>query len=266
MNKLKTIIFQAVLVLFLIISPGILKTAGGGSSELKPPITNSLGMTFVYVPPGTFRMGSPIDERGRFEGEELHRVTLTKGFYMQTTEVTQGQWRRVMGENPSVFDQCGEDCPVENVSWLDVQEFIEKINKIESEGRYRLPTETEWEYACRAGSKMEYGFDSKKSELAEYAWYDSNSNWHTNPVGQKKANAWGLMDMHGNVWEWCQGCYVSYPDGPVTDPPPAAVGTSRIRRGGGWRDDSRFLRSAHRGSSMPQEESRAWGFRLIINP
>ena len=262
----KTIIFRALLILFLVCSPAILWAAGGAGGEPNPRITNSLGMTFAYVPPGTFKMGSPMDERRRFEDENQYRVTFTKGFYLQTTEVTQGQWTRVMKDNPSNFGQCGGDCPVESVSWNDVQEFIQKINKMEGEGRYRLPTEAEWEYACRAGSKMGYCFDSKKDDLREYAWYDMNSGWHTNPVGRKTANRWGLLDMHGNVWEWCQDHYSSYPEEPVTDPLAAVGDPSRIQRGGSWENGPRDLRCAKRGSSIPKEESGAWGFRLVMTP
>jgi formylglycine-generating enzyme required for sulfatase activity len=262
----KAIIALAVLMLFPVFSPEILRAAGEAGSDTKSHISNSLGMTFVYVPPGTFRMGSPIDERGRSDDETLHRVTFSKGFYLQTTEVSQGQWTRVMGENPSIFDQCGENCPVENVSWDDVRVFMEKLNKMEGRNTYRLPTEAEWEYACRAGSKLDYSFDSRRADIQEYAWYDQNSDWHTNPVGQKTANAWGLFDMHGNVWEWCQGYYASYPEGPVVDPPATDVGTGRVRRGGGWGDGSRCLRCANRGWAMHQEESREWGFRLVMTP
>ena len=265
-DPLKSIRFRVLLMLCLAFLPEMLWAAEGAGSAPPPPVTNNLGMTFVYVPPGAFRMGSPVDERGRSEDETLHRVTFSKGFYLQNTEVTQGQWIRVMGGNPSTFDQCGENCPVENVSWDDVQEFIGKINKMEGAGRYRLPTEAEWEYACRAGSKLDYCFDPGKTDLQEYAWYDKNSGWHTNPVGQKTANAWGLRDMHGNVWEWCQGYYASYPEGPVVDPPAAETGTGRIRRGGGWGDGSRDLRCANRGRAMPQEESGEWGFRLVMTP
>ncbi|MBC8177922.1 MAG: formylglycine-generating enzyme family protein [Desulfobacteraceae bacterium] len=263
---LKTLLFQVGLILFLACSLVMLWAAGGSGGEPKPRVTNSLGMTFAYVPPGTFKMGSPTEERGRFDDETRHRVTLTKGFYLQTTEVTQGQWTRVMGDNPSNFDQCGSDCPVESVSWNDVQDFIQKINKMEGEDRYRLPTESEWEYACRAGSKLGYCFDSKEHDLQEYAWFDMNSEPHTHPVGQKTANRWGLFDMHGNVWEWCQDHYRSYPDEPVIDPPAAVGGTGRIRRGGGWKNGPRDLRCANRGRSTPEEESDAWGFRLVLIP
>ena len=133
--------------------------------------TNSLGMEFVLIPAGSFMMGSPSSEKGRDRDEKQHRVTLTKSFYMQTTEVTQGQWKKIMGNNPSYFKNCGDDCPVEQVSWNDAQEFIRKLNRKEGADKYRLPTEAEWEYACRAGSTTRFCFGDSDSRLGEYAWY-----------------------------------------------------------------------------------------------
>jgi len=139
---------------------------------------------------------------------------------MQTTEVTQGQWQDVMGGNPSYFKKCGEACPVEWVSWNDAQRFIEKLNAKEDTKRYRLPTEAEWEYACRAGSQASFSFGNDVDALPEYAWYRANSEKRTHPVGRRKPNPHGLNDMHGNVWEWCQDWYGRYPEGQVTAPPP----------------------------------------------
>ncbi|HLC15756.1 MAG TPA: SUMF1/EgtB/PvdO family nonheme iron enzyme, partial [Thermodesulfovibrionia bacterium] len=163
-------------------------------------IENSLKMKFAYIPPGKFMMGST-------------NVTLSQGFFMQTTPVTQGQWKALMGNNPSRFKRCGDDCPVESVSWHDAQKFIEKLNKREGVNKYRLPTEAEWEYAARAGSDTAYCFGDDEARLSEYAWYDKNSDGRTHPVAKKKPNAWWLYDMHGNVWEWSEDWYGDYPTG-----------------------------------------------------
>ncbi|MBC8393272.1 MAG: formylglycine-generating enzyme family protein [Deltaproteobacteria bacterium] len=227
-------------------------------------------MEFVYIQPGTFIMGSPTNEPGRDNDEKQHRVNLTKGFYMQTTEVTQGQWKEVMGSNPSHFKNCGVDCPIEKVSWSDVQQFINKLNQREGSGTYRLPTEAEWEYAARAGSKTAFangdisgtvcGYDSN---LDAMGWYCGNANNKTHPVAQKQPNAWGLYDMHGNVWEWCQDWFGAYPSGSVTDPTGPSGGSFRVLRGGSWDHDARCCRSAFRGRGNPGRRDDYLGFRLL---
>ena len=164
-------------------------------------------MTFRLIPAGTFQMGSPVDEEGRYDNEQQHQVTISRPFYLQTTPVTQGQWQKVMGNNPSSFTAGGQDCPVEQVSWDDAQEFLAKLNRIEEIDTYRLPTEAEWEYACRAESTGRFCFGDDEAGLKDYAWYNNNSAGKTQPVGQLKPNAWGLYDMHGNVWEWCRDWY-----------------------------------------------------------
>lgn len=225
-------------------------TAGGG-----PSIANTSGMKFVLIPAGSFMMG---------EGSEKHQVTISGPFYMQTTEVTQGQWQRVMGNNPSHFKDCGDDCPVEQVSWNDVQEFIRKLNRIEGTDKYRLPTEAQWEYAARSGGKKEeWAGTSNESSLRNYAWYDVNSGGKTHPVARKQPNGLGLFDMSGNVWEWVQDWYAGYPSGSVTDPSGPSSGSGRVSRGGAWDPDARYCRSALRDVSDPGFRVNSLGFRLL---
>jgi len=237
--------------------------------------TNSLGMTFKRIPAGTFSMGSLIWETDGLEtDEDRHDVMLTKYFYMQTTEVTQGQWQSVMGSNPSYFKDCGANCPVEHVSWDDIQVFIAAVNSL-GEGIYRLPTEAEWEYACRAGSTTAFANGSISDEDRYYCgydpildiigWYCDNSNNTTHPVREKLSNAWGLYDMHGNVREWCSDLGGAYPRPVVVpvDPTGPSIGSSRVNRGGSWDSTPYFCRSAVRYSSSPEERGGNLGFRLV---
>ncbi len=247
------------------------------SSEVKPvattmggkKITNSLGMEFVYIKPGTFMMGSPTNESG---AEKQLRVTLTKGFYMGIAEVTVGQWTAVMGNYPSYFRNCGVDCPVEQISWNDVQAFIRKLNRKEGSNKYRLPTEAEWEYAARAGSTTALasrgisGICGYDSNLDAMGWYCGNSDSRTHRVAGKKPNKWGLYDMYGNVWEWCQDWYESYPFGSVIDPTGPSSGSSRVFRGGGWASFAKDFRSALRRCNKPGSSLFFLGFRLVLSP
>ena len=232
-----------------------------GSERTTPSgktFTNSIGMTFVQIPPGTFMMGIPSSEPNRDSDETQHRVTLTKPYYMQTTEVTQGQWKAVMGNNPSYFDSCGNDCPVEQVSWNDCQEFIRKLNQREGNGTYRLPTEAEWEYACQAGTTRPYYTD-----LDRAGWnYKSNSGGKIHPVAQEAPNAWGLYGMHGNAWEWCSSWFGNYPGGSVTDPKGPSTGQYRVLRGGSWYYNSRYRRAAIRLTGTPEDRYSNFGFRV----
>ena len=207
------------------------------------------------------------------DNEIRHQVTLTQGFYMQITEVTQGQWRSLMRNNPSFFNGCGDNCPVEQVSWNDAQQFIWRLNQVEGGDKYRLPTEAEWEYACRAGSAaaivsgeiraIECGHDA---DLADVAWFCGNSAKTIHPVAQKKANAWGLYDMHGNVSELCQDWCGAYPPDQVTDPKGPASGLDHAVRGGGWDSYARHCRSACRGAVSAGQKTYDVGFRLVRMP
>jgi formylglycine-generating enzyme required for sulfatase activity len=220
-------------------------------------ITNTIGMEFVPIPAGKFEMGSPSDEG------PLHHVNIEKPFYMGRYEVTQKQWRAIMGDNPSDFK--GDDLPVETVSWYEVREFIKKLNEKEGIDTYRLPSEAEWEYACRAGTTTRYSFGDSESELGDYAWYTVNSGDNTHPVGRKKPNPWGLYDMRGNVWEWVQDSWHSnYNDAPTDGSAwESGDGTFRVIRGGGWRSFARNCRSALRFHGVPRFRFSDLGFRLL---
>ena len=239
-------------------------------------LVNWLGMEFTYIPPGTFMMGSPGSEPGRDDDEAQHKVRLTKGFYLQTTEVTQGQWKAVMsGANPSHFNTCGEDCPVEMVSWDDVQGFVFWLNfwsAVFGEGTpYRLPTEAEWEYAARAGSTTAFAngeitqteCSPVDPNLDLMGWYCGNSGRATHPVARKKPNAWGLYDMHGNVWEWVQDWSGVYPSGSVTDPTGPSTGSYRVDRGGSCGNYAGNCRSAIRDYYTPGHRDGNTGARLV---
>ena len=228
---------------------------GGGGSAGETRVFD--GIEFVQIPPGEFQMGSTSSESQSNE-RPVTQVRISRGFWMGKYEVTQRQWEAVMGSNPSHFTNCGGDCPVEAVSWEDVQEFIGKLNARSGGRPYRLPTEAEWEYAARAGTT-----EDRYGDLDEIAWYRSNSGRTPHLVGQKAANAWGLHDMLGNVWEWVQDWYGSYPGGSVTDPTGPGSGSARVRRGGGWNGSARSCRSADRGGSSPGFRFTTLGFRLL---
>jgi formylglycine-generating enzyme required for sulfatase activity len=245
--------------------------------------TNSFGMTFKAIPHGIFTMGSPdgvleypigsgitpLAESGRDADETPHQVTLTQPFFMMSTEVTQGQWAAVMGSNPSDFTACGRDCPVEQVSWDDIQAFLASLNSL-GEGIYRLPTEAEWEYAARAGSTTAFANGAivetgcnLEPNLDATGWYCYNAGSTTHEVAQKVSNAWGLYDMHGNVYEWCQDWSGDYPTGSVTDPRGPAGGSFRVARGGAWVYGASDSRSAYRSGFVQNDNYFMLGFRLV---
>ena len=220
------------------------------------------GMEFVLIPAGSFTMGST---NGRESEKPPHEVNISHSLYLQTTEVRQGQWKRVMGDNPSSFKECGDDCPVENVSWDDVKDFIKKLNVMEKTDKYRLPTEAEWEYACRAGKTTEFSFGGDGGNLGEYAWYEGNSEEATHKVAAKKPNPWGLYDMHGNIWEWMEDDWHYRYDGSPSggqawiDKPRDSL---RVIRGGSWESNEFDCRSAARYGEKPGNRSFSLGFRL----
>ena len=217
---------------------------------------------FRWCPAGTFMMGSPASEEGRYDNESQHHVTLSRGFWLLETEVTQKMWKGMMENNPSSFK--GDKLPVEKVSWNDCQEYIKKLNDLGAvpKGfRLSLPTEAQWEYACRAGTTTPFHFgDTLNKDQANF----SGKLGKTSEVGSYPANAWGLHDMHGNVWEWCLDWYGDYPNGAVTDPAGATSGSSRVFRGGYWSDDAEFCRSAIRWSNEPSRWNNYLGLRVSL--
>ena len=219
-------------------------------------------MEMIYVAPGSFMMGSPASEVGRDKSETEHRVTLTKGFWLGKVPVTQEQWLSVMKSNPSYFK--GNKCPVESVSWEDCQKFISKINE-SLNCAARLPTEAEWEYACRAGTIGPYGGTGLIDDMGWYDNRDRKGGWKAHSVAQKKQNAWGFYDMHGNVWEWCNDRYGNYPLESETNPKGPTSGDSRVLRGGSWGSRARCCRSAHRIWNFPDRRFNYYGFRLCCS-
>ncbi len=229
------------------------------------------GVSFrmVLIRAGEFIMGSPADEPGRKDDEIQHRVRLSRDYWMGETQVTQALWEAVMGDNPSAFDDGGE-YPVEEVSWDDCQRFIQDLNRLVSGGGFRLPTEAEWEYACRAGTTTP--FHTGRCLGTHEANYDGNYPLEGCPEGEYREqttrvasfapNAWGLYDMHGNVDEWCQDWYGVYPSGPVTYPSGPSSGANRVLRGGGWRSDAGGCRSAYRDGLTPDFRYSNLGLRL----
>lgn len=216
------------------------------------------GITFVRIPAGEFVMGL---EHGDQDERPPHRVRIHQPFYLSIYPITQRQWSTVMGDNSSYFP--GQDSPVEQVSWEDVQLFIRRLNAQEGNTLYRLPTEAEWEYAARAGSTTLYCFGDDPAHLGDYAWYADNAQGMTHPVGQLQPNAWGLFDMHGNVWEWVYDWYGPYTHRAVLDPVGARNGSSRIIRGGSWVGDAWNCRSSYRDYVAPNNRGSDLGFRLV---
>ncbi len=261
-------------------------------SGFRKIISNRLGMRFILIPAGSFYMGSPESEMGREWNEKRHQVVISKSFYIQETEVTQGQFEGLVGFNPSAFSDLGNDYPVDTVSWDDCIEFIRVLNESEGTTKYRLPTEAEWEYACRAGTVTAFAggpitvntCNEPEPALFDMGWYCGNSgeihpagNFAPRPVKTRKPNAWGLYDMHGNVQEWVQdSCkwrhFWTGRIGVTTDTytdniidPVSRKGDHRIIRGGGWHQTPKYCRSAQRSYYKPQTRRNSLGFRIVID-
>lgn len=267
-----------------------LNKAGNLRAQVAKEITNSIGMKLVLISKGTFTMGSPVTEADRFTDEGEHEVTLTRDYYLGKFEVTQQEFKEVMGYNESRFKE-SPLLPVEGVHWYDAVMFCNKlseldgypasynISEVKKDGEsivhanvelisnaagYRLPTEAEWEYGCRGGSKMAYSFGANKQLLVDYGWYKDNSDLKTHLVGQKKPNAWGLYDMHGNVWEWCWDWYDEYPNVSVLDPIGPSTGEFRVFRGGSYNFQAALSRAALRDRFPPKHS--ICGFRVVLSP
>ncbi len=252
--------------------------------------TNKLRMRFVLIPSGSFLMGSPKSEKDRQWNEKSHKVVISKSFYLGETEVTQGQWGKLVGFNPSSFSKLGKDYPVDTISWDQCMEFIKVLNKWEKTDRYRLPTEAEWEYACRAGSASAFAngpittnsCNEPEPALIHMAWYCYNSgktsparDFKPHPVKTKEPNKWGLYDMHGNVQEWVlDSCrwrnFWRTKVGVLTDTykdniidPVNKTGKHRIIRGGGWYQKSKYQRCAYRSYYKPGAKRNSLGFRIV---
>ena len=236
-------------------------------------LPNGAEMSFVWIEPGVFQMGSPASEDGRLDDEgPVHEVEISAGFWLGKYEVTQGQWEAVMRERPwsgDLFVQLDPSHPAALISWYDVQEFIDRLNASAGEVLYRLPSEAEWEYACRAGTQTRWSFGDNASQLTDYAWYYDNAckvvDCYGHAVGTKRPNAWGLYDMHGNVREWVQDWFDLdyYNSSPRVDPPGPLSGSFRVVRGGYWNDAARYVRSAYRYSDSPDYRSGGIGVRLL---
>jgi formylglycine-generating enzyme required for sulfatase activity len=250
-------------------SPAQKEPAAAPVPAWREPVT---GMVFLHVAPGRFRMGSGPEEKGRQEDETPHEVVLTRGFYLGRHEVTRAEWTAVMGRDPSQVRGCGPRCPVETVSYLSIQEFIERLDKLSPDGsRFRLPTEAEWEYACRAGTSTP--FSTGGNLTTEQANYDGRYPYEGHPpgrylgrpapVGSYLPNPWGFHDLHGNVWEWCEDRYGPSPAGEVRDPRGPDTGGRRVIRGGSWYFDANSARCALRYTHAVSDLGFSLGFRLV---
>jgi len=247
--------------------------AAGGQTQIQLPsiaveLGHSVTLEMLQIPAGEFMMGSAAsDGNARSDEKPRHQVRITRPFYLGKYLVTQEQWQEVMENNPSIVR--GPKNPVDNVSWEECRQFCHKLNAApHPEGKFQLPTEAQWEYACRAGSSTSYCFGNEVSELSVYAWYCQNSQLRSHPVGTKRPNAWGLYDMHGNVCQWCQDCYGRdyYAHSPTDDPAGPATGSERAFRAGGWDSPARICRSAYRSDGDPGSHNYLLGLRIALVP
>jgi formylglycine-generating enzyme required for sulfatase activity len=300
---LRLVAFLGLLIVAAFVVPAWTQDEKGKKADNKPAkkeIINSIGMKLVLIPKGKFTMGSPPGETGRRDDEKQHEVEITRDFYLGVYEVTQKQYRTVMGHNPSYFSRDGtaskegeykngkpaggkdkvkdfkdeelDEFPVENVSWEDAQTFLKKLNALAAEKekgrRYRLPTEAEWEYACRGGAASSKAFHTGDALSSEQANFSDTKLGRTEKVGSYKANAFGLYDMHGNVWEWCADWYGSdyYGKSPRRDPKGRDEGSDRVCRGGCWYLSAWDCRSAFRIRFVPGRRVNDLGFRVALDP
>lgn len=254
------------------------------SGEEKPPaggklreVTNSIGVKLVLIPAGEFQMGSPESDKDAEENEKpRHRVKISKPFYLGKYEVTQGEWKAVMKTEPwkgKKHVKEGDDYPATYIGWKETVEFCQKLSQKEGK-TYRLPTEAEWEYACRGGKPTQYHFGHDESDLGKFAWYggilgngNAKDEQYAHRVGQKKSNPFGLYDMNGNVWEWCSDWYNAkyYANSPTDNPQGLGEGSLRVFRGGSWDNRPGNCRSAFRDGDVPSYRSLSLGFRLARN-
>ncbi|NQT69044.1 MAG: formylglycine-generating enzyme family protein [Desulfobacteraceae bacterium] len=268
-NRLKTL-FIAVCIYFLFSALYPLS-----AYSFEKTFTNALGMEFILIPAGTFVMGSPVDELNRDESEIQHKMTISKPFYIQTTEVTLKQWQTVMGKKFLSLRRGPDTMPVTKVSWYDSIEFIKRLNQ-RNQGTYRLPTEAEWEYAARAGSttayswgndiecnKAMYGNSMKHDVCQLYIKSIKLELDRPAPVKSYQPNAWGVYDMHGNVWEWVMDRHEEYSSAPAVDPHGPDSGTMRVKRGGSWFKYGHYCRSANRSFAHPAGRFQTTGFRVV---
>jgi formylglycine-generating enzyme required for sulfatase activity len=265
----------------ILVGGGLVMCAGCGSDEAAPveleEYTNSIGMTFKLVPAGEYQMGNdkqrdalaaeiPGSSPSDFGREDpAHPVRITKPFFLCAKEVTQEQYQKVVGSNPA--ENSSPQNPVENVSWTDAELFCKRLSEKEKR-TYRLPTEAEWEYACRAGSTTEFHFGDDPATLPEHAWFAGNSGKKSHPVGEKKPNAWGFLDMNGNVSEWCQDWFAAeyYESSEKSDPKGPYSGSGRVHRGGSFESPVAKCRSTPRFKELPTYKSPALGFRVVLEP
>ncbi len=248
-------------------------TAPAPSGPQEPPaptlevtLPGEVALDMVWIAPGTFTMGSPASEEGRNEDEDpAHTISISQGFYLGRFEITQAQWHSIMGNDPDTLRSPTH--PRQNVSWDQVQLFIRRLNATVAGTPYRLPSEAEWEYACRAGTQTAWSFGDDISQLPEYAWFLDNTPTPPRPhaIGLKRPNPWGLYDMHGNMREWCQDWYGIdyYQRSPRTDPPGPGFGRGSILRGGGFGSQAGSTRSANRSGDFGASSAPSYGLRLV---
>ncbi|MFN4920099.1 MAG: formylglycine-generating enzyme family protein [Planctomyces sp.] len=272
MTELTMRIFRLLLCVALSAGCSAIAIAQQGASPPKQVVSSS-GIKLLLIPAGTFMMGSPAGENDRDRDEILHQVTISKPFYMGRTEVTQGQWKKIMGTEPwkgQKYVQEGDDYPAVYVNWHDAVAFCKKLSAHDGK-TCRLPTEAEWEYACRGGTNTAFSFGDDAEVLSDYAWWggilgsgNAQDAQYAHQVAQKLPNAFGLYDMHGNVFEWCSDWYGNYPSTPLTDPRGPDSGSFRVWRGGSWRGVPSFVRCANRDLNAPENRFNSNGFRLVL--